>query len=230
MFCRDEPPKDWLGIESVYEPGNETVTVGVGDDDYVGVHGTVTRAGNRSRSRRHRRSGLQRPGDRWVRVGPRVVVEARKGSDKLQANTTTPPTFRVSPCECMTCSGFQWKWRLRWRGPDWCDCDTLAIHRDGRWRGRQWKSWLPWHVGVKVPADDRQGWVCNVFESECATAPAPTFVVQNPYRQREWSASEVVNGVEVQRTSSGEMPCPKLEMAHRPKMQINEDCSEFPEG
>ncbi len=25
MFCRDEPPKDWLGIESVFTPGNEIV-------------------------------------------------------------------------------------------------------------------------------------------------------------------------------------------------------------
>ena len=241
LLCRDEPPKDWRGIEGVFEPGNETVTVGIGDDPWAELH---TRGGSVSKGTftsgtlatgggdtiPHSEIGQQRPGDRWVRVGPRAVVEARRGGDKLQANTTTPPTHRVSPCECMTCSGFRWKWRLRWRGPDWCDCDTLAIHRDGRWRGRQWKSWLPWHVGVKVPADDRQGWVCNVFESECAPAPAPTFVLQAPYRQRGWSSSEVVNGVEVQRTSSGEMPCPKLEMAHRPKMQINEDCSEFLKG
>ena len=157
MFCRDEPPKDWLGIESVYEPGNETVTVGVGDDDYVGVHG-VTRDGKSIEEIADTGDpGLQRPGDRWVRVGPRVVVEARKGSDKLQANTTTPPTFRANPCACTKCAGApELTWRVA-RVDEWLsaqyhqqyrlvdtpqlpgrgyDCKSLQVRRDVRWRQR----------------------------------------------------------------------------------------------
>ena len=177
LLCRDEPPKDWSGIEGVFEPGNATVTVGIGDDDYVGVQG-VNRDGKWSEEIADTGDpGLQRPGDRWVRVGPRAVIEARKGGDKLQANTTTPPTFRANPCSCTTCTGTTpLTWRVavadKWKAgkyDQWFklveapqlaarghDCQSLQVRRDVRWRQRGRKEWLhralpfphlPWQPG-----------------------------------------------------------------------------------
>ena len=177
LLCRDEPQKDWRGIEGVFEPGNETVTVNKDNNDRVGVH-SLTRDGKWIEEIADTGDpGLQRPGDRWVRVGPRAVIEARKGGDKLQANTTTPPTFRANPCSCTTCTGttpLTWrvacadKWKAGKYDP-WFklvetpqlaarghDCQSIHVRRDVRWRQRGRKQWLhralpfphlPWQPG-----------------------------------------------------------------------------------
>ena len=86
LYSRGEPPKDWQGIEGVFEPGNETVTVGKDDDDRVGVH-SLTRDGKWIEEIADTGDpGLQRPGDRWVRVGPRAIVEARKAGEVKRVN------------------------------------------------------------------------------------------------------------------------------------------------
>ena len=116
LHCRDEE-KGWQGIEGVYAPGNNMVTVGIGDDPWSELHlrnKSVTKgefaqnslAKSGSDALAHSEIGLQRPGETWVRVGPRVLVEAHKDGDKLQVSTLTPPAVQVEPpCECEWCSG-----------------------------------------------------------------------------------------------------------------------------
>ena len=177
LLCRDQPPKDWLGIDGVFEPGNETVTVGKGDDDRVGVS-SLTRDGKWIEEIADTGDpGIQRPGERWVRVGPRAVIEARKGGDKLQANTITHPTFHAAACHCNVCAGMTpLPWRVavadKWKAgkyDPWFklveapqlaarghDCQSLQARRDVRWRQRGRKEWLhralpfphlPWQPG-----------------------------------------------------------------------------------
>ena len=174
LLCRDKPPKDWQGIEGVFAPGNETVTVGIGDDPWPELH---TRGGSVSKGTftsgtlatgggdtiPHSEIGQQRPGNRWLRVGPRAVIEAHKGGDKLQANTTTPPTFSATSCSCARCTGAsQLKWRVAyvdiWQRAKYQqqyqlvetpqlparghDCQSLHIRREARFRHRI-NRWVP---------------------------------------------------------------------------------------
>ncbi len=113
-----------------------------------------------------------------MRVGPRSVVEARKGSDKLQANTTTPPTFRANPCACTTCAGApELTWRVA-RVDEWLraqyhqqyqlvdtpqlpgrghDCKSLQIRRNARFK-RRLNRWIArCRFAAKGAADIHRG-------------------------------------------------------------------------
>ena len=80
LLCRDEPQKDWRGIEGVFEPGNETVTVNKDNNDRVGVH-SLTRDGKWIEEIADTGDpGLQRPGDRWVRVGQELSLRPARAA------------------------------------------------------------------------------------------------------------------------------------------------------
>ena len=141
----------------LFRPGNETVVVGCGDDPWGELH---TRGGSVSKGTfangsmaigggdalAHSQVGIQSPGADEIRVGPRELVEISHGPSSALVNTAqNQPWYAAQPCECMTCTGFMWKWRNRWWGNDFSTyCEALQLHREARRRGRTWKRWLPW--------------------------------------------------------------------------------------
>ena len=71
-------------VEPVFLPGNERVTVGLNDD--VGPGPSVRFGATGIPITDDGEIGSQGPGGAMVRVGPRVIVEARKARDMLQVN------------------------------------------------------------------------------------------------------------------------------------------------